>query len=840
MLKKLSIILIVYLMMITGASINVGALDSNGFTYTLDNDEATITYYECNEDIDTLRVPDQIDGHKVTKISMNFATYMHKINSLVLPNTINDILVPDSNSNYMFYGIDSIKFEGINNNFYIDNGCVYSKDKSILYFIPSGLSSLKLPNETKSVNFGNLKNTHLTSLNIPGNVEKIYSYSLYLPDSLESLNINTNINISIVSNNLASLNYGDNVTDLSYIGISCKNLSELNFSDSLVKMPSSIYSNKLKQLNIPKNVDKFVDLLNLNNLEEFIVDSANKNFKSVNGVLFSGDTLIKYPKNSQLEHFEVPEGTKKINELGNSNLKSVKLPNSLEEINSEAMDRCINIETINIPQNLEGDLDVLLCNCNKIKNLTLDPNNKNYVIADGGIYSKDYKTLYKYLDYNEKTPLINDKTTKIGRDAFDSKESIESINLKNITKIAYGAFNECTKLNDISLDNVNKLGNYAFRKCISLKNVKLSENLETSTLWGTFFGCTNLESINIPSRVTDLGENSYSLFVFSDCNKLTNLTVSKDNNNYVVKDNALYTQNYGTLVKQLDKSITSFDAKEGTTIIRSQAFLDCKKLKSVNLNNVNEIDVSAFEGCDNLKYVVIPKTVTEVTLDGNKDISCKLYVYSDSEALKSIEQWNSHEWNKHIDYTVINSFADNSSSIKVDLLTQNSGASLKVEQITSGNSYDEVAKYSDNFNLYDISFYKDNEKVTIDGTAIVKIPVKEGMDGNKCKVYYNDDGQFTDMNAVYKDGYMEFETTHFSEYVLVEGSLPTLTMGDVNGDGKVNVLDAVMVLRHDANIIKLNDSQLKAADVNEDGKVDVLDAVMILRYEAGIIKSFKS
>ena len=64
--------------------------------------------------------------------------------------------------------------------------------------------------------------------------------------------------------------------------------------------------------------------------------------------------------------------------------------------------------------------------------------------------------------------------------------------------------------------------------------------------------------------------------------------------------------------------------------------------------------------------------------------------------------------------------------------------------------------------------------------------------------------------------------------------------GDVNDDGKVNVLDAVMILRHDANIIKLDDSQLKVADVNGDGKVDVLDAVMILRYEAGIIKSFES
>ena len=246
-----------------------------------------------------------------------------------------------------------------------------------------------------------------------------------------------------------------------------------------------------------------------------------------------------------------------------------------------------------------------------------------------------------------------------------------------------------------------------------------------------------------------------------------------------------------------------------------------------------------------MKYVVLPKSVTYVKAFCNKNIDCKLYVYPGSKAIDSIESWNNkyHRYLDYpkIDYTIISSFVDDSSNVEVSLDSQknDSDSVLKVQQLTSGNSYDEVAKYSDNFNLYDISFYKDNEKVNIDGSAIVRIPVKEGMDGNKCKVYYNDNGQFTDMNAVYKDSYMEFETTHFSEYVLVEGSLPTLTMGDVNGDGKVNVLDAVMVLRHDANIIKLNDSQLKAADVNEDGKVDVLDAVMILRYEAGIIKNFK-
>ena len=47
-----------------------------------------------------------------------------------------------------------------------------------------------------------------------------------------------------------------------------------------------------------------------------------------------------------------------------------------------------------------------------------------------------------------------------------------------------------------------------------------------------------------------------------------------------------------------------------------------------------------------------------------------------------------------------------------------------------------------------------------------------------------------------------------------------------------------MVLRHDAEIIQLTDNQMKVAEVNKDGKVDFLDAIMILRYDAEIIGSF--
>ena len=63
-------------------------------------------------------------------------------------------------------------------------------------------------------------------------------------------------------------------------------------------------------------------------------------------------------------------------------------------------------------------------------------------------------------------------------------------------------------------------------------------------------------------------------------------------------------------------------------------------------------------------------------------------------------------------------------------------------------------------------------------------------------------------------------------------------LGDVNEDGEINFLDAIMVLRYDAEIIELEESQLKVADVNGDGEVNFLDAIMILRYDAEIIDSF--
>ena len=62
--------------------------------------------------------------------------------------------------------------------------------------------------------------------------------------------------------------------------------------------------------------------------------------------------------------------------------------------------------------------------------------------------------------------------------------------------------------------------------------------------------------------------------------------------------------------------------------------------------------------------------------------------------------------------------------------------------------------------------------------------------------------------------------------------------GDINGDGKINVIDANMVRKAAVKKIALTDEQKVSADVNGDGKVNVIDANIIRKYAVKLITSF--
>lgn len=53
---------------------------------------------------------------------------------------------------------------------------------------------------------------------------------------------------------------------------------------------------------------------------------------------------------------------------------------------------------------------------------------------------------------------------------------------------------------------------------------------------------------------------------------------------------------------------------------------------------------------------------------------------------------------------------------------------------------------------------------------------------------------------------------------------PSFLMGDVNGDGKIDVSDATEIQKFLAELVELTPERKQAADTNADGKVDVSDA----------------
>ncbi len=94
---------------------------------------------------------------------------------------------------------------------------------------------------------------------------------------------------------------------------------------------------------------------------------------------------------------------------------------------------------------------------------------------------------------------------------------------------------------------------------------------------------------------------------------------------------------------------------------------------------------------------------------------------------------------------------------------------------------------------------------------------------------YTEDGVY----AVVVEGKDDYIGCVFKLYTVKK-----VAYGDVNGDSKVNSLDAAQVLKHDAMMITLAEGALTAADVNGDGKVNSLDAAQILKYDALIIDKF--
>ena len=98
---------------------------------------------------------------------------------------------------------------------------------------------------------------------------------------------------------------------------------------------------------------------------------------------------------------------------------------------------------------------------------------------------------------------------------------------------------------------------------------------------------------------------------------------------------------------------------------------------------------------------------------------------------------------------------------------------------------------------------------------------------NRLNEYYDSKYEFVKIGNDVENGYVV-------DNAIANG------LGDVNGDGKINYLDAISILRYVERITEFTADQIARADVNSDGKVTNEDAQEILKYDAEIIDKFEA
>ncbi|MBE6851004.1 MAG: hypothetical protein E7504_04610 [Ruminococcus sp.] len=103
-----------------------------------------------------------------------------------------------------------------------------------------------------------------------------------------------------------------------------------------------------------------------------------------------------------------------------------------------------------------------------------------------------------------------------------------------------------------------------------------------------------------------------------------------------------------------------------------------------------------------------------------------------------------------------------------------------------------------------------------------------------------EDGRITALKNGASTVYAIFGCSLYQTVVIVElQDLPqdTIVYGDVNLDGNVDILDAILLNRNIMGSAEFNPGQKLAADIYNDGKISTMDSLCILKYVVSLIDS---
>ena len=228
---------------------------------------------------------------------------------------------------------------------------------------------------------------------------------------------------------------------------------------------------------------------------------------------------------SFIRDYKLPKTLKKIGKSAftcNVFLKELIIPESVEEIGRNLLFFSIKVEKVRFPDNLEVMNDMLCAECWKLKEVNI-PSKVREIY--GGIFDgcpqapASIAVLPETVeilggDFCGAVPSIESvvvpPNVRIMKKAYSGLPNLKKVTIQTnkLTEIGEDAFYGCDNLEDINIpDGVTRIGKGAFELNFSLRKINIPSSV--TYIAENAFACAHLDSIDIPAGVTFIGRGAF-------------------------------------------------------------------------------------------------------------------------------------------------------------------------------------------------------------------------------------------------------------------------------------------------------------------------------------------
>lgn len=351
------------------------------------------------------------------------------------------------------------------------------------------------------------------------------------------------------------------------------------------------------------------------------------------------------------------------------------------------------------------------------------------------------------------------------------------------------------------------IGNYAFAGCSALAGITIPNSVMRIG-HHAFTDCDSLTRVQLSAAVTDIGE-----YAFTSCSKLAEIAVDSGNQDYSSLNGVLFNKEQTTLVAYpAGRTQTEYAIPDGVTVIEKSAFEDCTSLVNLTIpGSVTRIGSSAFSGCTRLAAVYYYGTAwDEVAIDGGNDLLLKADVVLCGVCGEDLTWTLTEEGFLTISGTgEMHAFSEGTAPW--------SDSCEKITKVVIESGVTGIGAYA-------FAGCVKLERVVLPGTLTA---VAENAFGGCTALatvrFCGDEEQWAGVAIEGENGCLTD-----AEILILGGP-----MGDVNGDGMVNLGDVQLLFMFTRNKTELVGTSLTAADVNSDGIVNLGDVQLLFMFTRG-------